>query len=75
MGILWGYEEKILIKDNKEKFNHKHIIFYSNFDFKRLYVSKHILVDGTYVFPKGFTQTVIFLYYDYITFKFIWLYL
>ncbi len=47
------------------------MIFYSNFDIKRLYVSKHILIDGTYVFPKGFTQTIIFLYYDYLTFKFI----
>ena len=47
------------------------MIFFSNFDFKRLYVSKHILIDGTYVFPSGFVQTIIILYYDYIVFKFI----
>ena len=66
-----GYEEKILINEKNEKFNHKHMIFFSNFDFKRLYVSKHILIDGTYVFPSGFVQTIIILYYDYIVFKFI----
>ena len=47
------------------------MIFYSNLDFKRLYFSKHILIDGKYVFPQGFTQTIILLNYDYITFKFI----
>lgn len=66
-----GYEEKIIFKDNKEKFLHRHMIFYSNFDFKRLYVSKNISIDGTYIFPKGFNQTIIILYYDYIIYKFI----
>ena len=46
--------------------------FYSNFDFKRLYVSKHISIDRTYIFPKGFNQTIIMLrhvllYYIMIT--------
>ena len=56
-----GYEEKIIFKDNKEKFLHRHMIFYSNFDFKRLYVSKNISIDGTYIFPKGFNQTIIII--------------
>ena len=47
------------------------MIFFSEFDFKRLFISKHTLLDGTYVFSKGFAQTLIILYYDLITFKFI----
>jgi len=70
-----GFEEKILFKDNKGKILKRHIIFYSNFDFKRLYVSKHISIDWTYIFHKGFNQTKIILYYEYIIFKFISFYL
>ena len=47
------------------------MVFYSNFYFERLYVSKHFLIDGTYVFPRGFIQIIIFLYYEYITLIFI----
>ena len=66
-----GYEETFLYNQNNEKFEHKHIYFYSNFDFKRLYASEHISIDGTYVFPTGFCQTLIMLYYDPIIYKFI----
>ena len=66
-----GYEETYLYNQNNEKFEHKHIYFYSNFDFKRLYASEHIAIDGTYVFPTGFCQTLIMLYYDPIIYKFI----
>ena len=45
--------------------------FYSDFDFKRIFASEHILVEWTFVYPSGFTQTIIILYYDIIIFKFI----
>ena len=47
------------------------MIFFSDFDFKRMFVSEHILVDGTFVYPSGFIQTIILLYYDIIVFEFI----
>ena len=50
-----GYEEKILIDEHNGKFNRKHMIFFPNFDFKRLFRTKHILLDGKYLFPKGFS--------------------
>lgn len=36
-----------------------------------MFVSEHILVDGTFFYPSGFIQTIILLYYDIIVFKFI----
>ena len=69
--LCWDYEEKILINKEFKTFSHKHMIFYSDFDFKRIFVSEHILVDGTFVYPSDLTQTIIILYYDIITFKFI----
>lgn len=32
---------------------------------------KHILIDGTYIFPAGFSQTFIIMYYDIIINRFI----
>ena len=33
---------------------------------KRLIVSEYLLIDGTFVFPTNFSQTVIIMYYDNI---------
>ena len=44
----------ILINNNNRQMNHKHIIFFSYFDIKRILISENILVDGTFSFPVGF---------------------
>ena len=43
------------------------MIFYTEYDFKNL----NILIDVTYIYPSGFSQTVIVRYYDIIIYKFI----
>ena len=57
--------------EKKEILEHKHMIFFSDFDFKRVFSSEHILIDATYIFPVGFKQTIIIMYYDIILYKFI----
>ncbi len=50
------------MNDKKESFKHKHFIFYTDFHFKRIISSKHILIDATYIFPAGFSQTLIIMH-------------
>ena len=38
---------------------------------KRLIVSEYILIDGTFVFPESYKQTLIIMYYDNILKKLI----
>ena len=57
---------KQLIGKDKKIINHKAIIFFSDFDIKKLSFSKHLLLDGTFIFPTGFSQTIIIMYYDEI---------
>lgn len=72
MGILCqSYQVKNIINEKKEILEHKHMIFFSEFDFKRVFSSEHILIDATYIFPVGFKQTIIIMYYDIILYKFI----
>jgi hypothetical protein len=66
-----SYEVKILMNEKKESFEHKHIIFYADFHFKRIICSKPIIINGTYVFPHGFSQTLIIMYHDIIINRFI----
>ena len=47
------------------------MIFFSDFDIKRLIKSEHLLIDGTFVKPIGFLQTIIIMYYDIIIDKMI----
>ena len=57
---------KQLIGKDKKIINQKAIIFFSDFDIKKLSFSKHLLLDGTFIFPSGFSQTIIIMYYDEI---------
>ena len=47
------------------------MIFFSDFDIKRLIKSEHLLIDGTFVKPIGFLQAIIIMYYDIIIDKMI----
>ena len=62
--------KQIISKDYK-KLEHKIIIFFSDFDIKLLIISKHLLIDGTFIYPEGFMQTVIIMFYDVIIEKMI----
>ena len=62
---------KQLVTKNKKSIEHKAIIFFSDFDIKRFKISEHILLDGTFIYPTGFMQTIILMYYDNITDKMI----
>ena len=62
---------KQLVTKNKKTIDHKAIIFFSDFDIKRFINSEHILLDGTFIYPIGFMQTIIFMYYDNISDKMI----
>ena len=43
---------KQIITQDKKIFIHKSIIFFSDFDIKRLAFSKHLLIDGKFIFPR-----------------------
>ena len=47
------------------------MMFFSDFDIKRLAFSKHLLIDGTFIYPTGFLQTIVIMYYDEIIDKMI----
>ena len=47
------------------------MIFFSDFDIKRLINSEHLLVDRTFIFHIGFMQAIIIMYYDVIIEKMI----
>ena len=66
-----GFEVKSIYTDKNEILEHRHFIFYSEFVFKGLHSSEHILINCTYAFPPGFSQTLIIMYYDIIVNKFI----
>ena len=45
--------------------------FFIEYDFKIIFSPEHILIDANYIFPVGFSETIIIMYYDIIIFKFI----
>ena len=45
-------------------FYHEHIIFISNYFIKKISQAEHFYIDGTFVYPKGFVQLIVILYYD-----------
>ena len=55
------------MKNNKYVF----LVFFSDYDIRRLIASEHVLIDGTFSFPKGFSQTIIIMYLDTIVSKMI----
>ena len=69
--ITRSYEVKIIANENNERLEHKHIIFFIDYHFKRLFSSNHILIDCTFIFPIGYAQTMIIMYYDTILYRFI----
>ena len=64
-----GY--KILISKEKKIIENKNFIFFTDFDIKRLIASEHLLIDGTFVYPMDYMQTIIIMYYDVIIEKMI----
>lgn len=62
---------KQLVTKEKKTIDHKAILFFTDFDIKRLIISEHILLDGTFIFPEGFMQTIIIMYYDILIEKMI----
>lgn len=68
--VCQSYEVKNILNDKKEIIEHKHMIFFTEYDIKRIFSSEHILIDATYIFPVGFSETIIIMYYDIIIFKF-----
>ena len=69
--ISRSYEVKIIANENNERLVHKHIIFFIDYHFKRLFSSNHILIDCTFIFPIGYAQAMIIMYYDTILYRFI----
>ena len=55
-------------KENK-LFNHKHIIFFTDDNIKRIIASENLLIDATFIYPKNFYQTLIIMFYDPIYLK------
>ena len=69
-----GY--KILISKEKKIIENKSFIFFTDFDIKRLIASEHLLIDGTFVYPMHYMQTIIIMYYDVIIEKMIpWIFI
>lgn len=55
----------IILTNENKKLEHKHMIFISDYDIRRFIVSEHILIDGTFSFPKGYCQIIIIMYLHY----------
>jgi len=55
---------KNLYNNEKEIFIHKHMIFFCDFSISYLINSNHILIDGKFMAPEGFVQTIIIMYLD-----------
>ena len=51
-------------KTGKKLLSHEHIIYCSNFFIRKLQNADHWYIDGTWIYPKGFRQLIIILYYD-----------
>ena len=69
-----AFDNKIFLRDysncflydNSEKklYNHERMIFTSPFQINKIINSPHLYFVGTFVFPPGFMQMIIILYYD-----------
>ena len=51
-------------KGGKNIFYHEHIIYISNYFIRKIRESHHFYIDGTFVYPKVFSQLIVILYYD-----------
>ena len=60
---MWDYINTLLYnKTGKNQFKHEHMIFVSNFFIRKLNNTRHWYVDGTFVYPKDFSQLIVILY-------------
>ena len=67
--FLRDYSNTLLYNTNgKTLFNHEHFIFIFDFFIKKLYISEHWYIDGTFLRPKDFSQLIIVMYY-YLEYK------
>ena len=48
---------KPIISKEKKIIEHKAIIFFTDFDLRRLINSEHLLIDGTFYYPINYYQT------------------
>ena len=72
--IIYTKDHTIYLKDVVHKYIynskgdaiywHRHIIWMSNFNIKRIRYSNHYYLDGTYIATKEFYQILILMYYD-----------
>ena len=51
-------------KNNKDLFQHEHIIFVSDYFIKKLIKSEYFYIDGTFIYPADFKQKIVILYFD-----------
>lgn len=62
---LREYKFSLLYNNTGKKlFEHEHIIYCSNYFIKKLKEAIHWYIDGTWIYPRGFKQLIIILYYD-----------
>ena len=63
--FLRDYSLSLLYKkNNKSQLKHEHAIYVSDYFIKKLYKANHFYIDGTFVYPSGFKQLIVILYYD-----------
>ena len=53
---------KLLITKDNKIIDHKTLIFFTDFDIKRLIVSEYLLIDVTFVYPFNYMKTIIIMY-------------
>ena len=62
---LRDYSFKYIYNDSGKKLiAHEHVIYISDFFIKKLRDAPHYYIDGTFIYPSGFNQLLVVLYYD-----------
>ena len=56
--------KNIYTQSGKKYIYHEHIIYISYYFIKKLRDSDHFYIDGTFIYPSGFKQLIVILYYD-----------
>ena len=56
--------KNIYTQSGKKSIYHEHIIYISNYFIKKLRDSEHYYIDGTFIYPNGFKQLIVILYYE-----------
>ena len=51
-------------KSGKSQFIYEHMIFVSNYFLRKIRAAVHIYIDGTFLYPEGFSQLIVILYRD-----------